>query len=70
MAKPLVSDQLWVVVEPLLPPTRPAGTRGHPPVPNRVALAGIIFVLKTGIPWELLPTGDGLLWHDAVASAA
>jgi transposase len=50
-----VSDDLWAVAEPLLPPTRPPGTRGHPPVANRVALAGIIFVLKTGIPWEHFP---------------
>ena len=55
MAKPLVSDALWSVVEPLLPPTRPPGTRGHPPVPNRVALTGIIFVLRTGLPWEYFP---------------
>ena len=55
MAKQLVSDDLWAVVEPLLPPTRPPGTRGHPPVPNRVALAGIIFVLRTGLPWEYFP---------------
>ena len=64
-----VGDDLWAVAEPLLPPTRPAGTPGHPPVPNRVALAGIIFVLKTGIPGTL-PAGSGLLWHDAVAPAA
>jgi transposase len=55
MAKRLVSDELWAAVEPLLPPVRRAGTRGHPPVPNRVALAGIVFVLKTGIPWEYFP---------------
>ena len=55
MAKQLVGDDLWAVVEPLLPPVKPPGTRGHPPVPNRVALAGIIFVLKTGIPWEYFP---------------
>jgi transposase len=55
MAKTLVSDELWAVVAPLLPPTRPPGTRGHPPVPNRVALAGIIFVLRTGLPWEYFP---------------
>lgn len=55
MAKQLVSDELWAVVEPLLPRTRPPGTRGHPPVPNRVALAGIVFVLKTGLPWEYFP---------------
>src|SRR5688500_269404 len=55
MAAPLVSDELWAVVGPLLPPEKPPGTRGRPPVPNRVALAGIIFVLKTGIPWEHFP---------------
>jgi transposase len=67
MAKPLVSDELWAVVEPLLPPTRPPGTRGHPPVPNRVALAGSIFVLKTGLPWESFPQELGCcgmtLWN-------
>jgi transposase len=67
MAKPLVSDALWAVVEPLLPPTRPPGTRGHPPVPNRVALTGVIFVLKTGIPWEYFPQELGCcgmtLWN-------
>src|SRR5919197_181389 len=67
MTKPLVSDELWAVVEPLLPPTRPPGTRGHPPVPNRVALTGIIFVLKTGIPWEYFPQELGCcgmtLWN-------
>jgi transposase len=55
MAKPLVSDALWAVVAPLLPPHRPPGTRGRPRVPDRAALTGIIFVLKTGIPWEYLP---------------
>lgn len=50
-----VDDALWAVVEPLLPPTRPPGTRGQPPTPNRVALAGIIFVLRTGLPWEAFP---------------
>src|ERR671939_245717 len=67
MPKPLVSDDLWAVVEPLLPPTRPPRTRGHPPVPNRVALTGIIFVLKTGIPWEYFPQELGCcgmtLWN-------
>jgi transposase len=67
MTKPLVSDELWAVVEPLLPPTRPSGTRGHPPVANRVALTGIVFVLKTGIPWEYFPQELGCsgmtLWN-------
>ena|SRR5688572_30513249 len=55
MAKLLVPDELWEKVEPLLPPAREAGTRGRPPVPNRAALTGILFVLKTGIAWEDLP---------------
>jgi transposase len=59
MAKPLLPDDLWAVIEPLLPqrPPRPQG--GRPPVSNRQALTGIIFVLKSGIPWELLPQEMG-----------
>lgn len=60
MAKPLVSDELWQVVEPLLPakPAHPKG--GHPfTVPDRAALSGIIFVLKTGIQWDYLPQEMG-----------
>ena len=55
MAKPLVSDELWEVIEPLLPKHVPSPKGGAPPVPDRNALTGIIFVLKTGIPWEDLP---------------
>ena len=29
---------------------------GRPRVPDRAALTGIIFVLKSGFPWEMLPT--------------
>ena len=71
MAKPLVSDELWAIIEPLLPPKPAQPKGGRPPVPDRAALAGIIFVLKTGIPWEYLPAGDGLrLRHDLLAAAA
>ncbi len=55
MARPLVADEVWNKIEPLLPPVREAGTRGRPPIPNRAALTGILFVLKTGIAWEDLP---------------
>jgi len=60
MAKPLVTDDLWGIIEPLLPPPLP-GRRdrrrrgGRPPVGDRKALAGIMFVLRTGVPWESLP---------------
>jgi transposase len=56
MANPLVSDELWELVAPLLPPEPPKPKGGRPRIPNRQVLSGILFVLKTGIPWEDLPT--------------
>lgn len=55
MAKPLLTDELWEQIEPLLPPATPRPKGGRPPVGNRAALTGILFVLRTGIPWEYLP---------------
>jgi len=59
MKKPLVPDELWAIVEPLLPPEPPKPKGGRPRVPDRAALTGIIFVLKSGIPWEMLPQEMG-----------
>jgi len=59
MAKPLVTDELWKIIGPLLPPPKPRPKGGRPPVPNRNALTGILFVLKTGIGWEDLPQEMG-----------
>ncbi len=59
MSKPLVSDELWTIIEPLLPPEPAKPKGGRPRVPNRAALTGIIFVLKSGIPWEMLPLEMG-----------
>ena len=59
MAKPLLSDDLWSHIVPLLPPARPRPKGGRPPVTNRAALTGILFVLKTGLPWEYLPAEMG-----------
>ena len=55
MSKPLVSDELWAIVAPLLPAEPPKPKGGRPRVSDRAALTGIIFVLKSGIPWEMLP---------------
>ena len=52
----LVSEELWKEIEPLLPPEpEPSPKGGRPRVNNRQALAGIVFVLRTGIPWQSLP---------------
>src|SRR6478736_2996267 len=55
MSRPLVSEALWAVVAPLLPPEPPKPKGGRPRLSDRAALTGIIFVLKSGIPWEMLP---------------
>ena len=60
MAKPLVCDQLWAAIEPLLPQEPPKPKGGRPrSVGNRAALSGILFVLQSGIPWEMLPQEMG-----------
>jgi len=55
MSKPLVPDDLWTRIEPLLPSEPPKPNGGRPRIPDRACLTGIIFVLKSGIAWELLP---------------
>src|SRR5262249_26104616 len=61
MAKPLLPDDLWELLGRLLPPPKPRRHRypGRKPIDNRKALTGILFVLKTGIPWEDLPQEMG-----------
>ena len=76
MAEAIVSDELWGLVEPLIPPESPKPKGGRPRIPARAALTGILFVLRSGIPWEMLPQemgcGSGMTcwrrlreWHEA-----
>jgi transposase len=59
MAKKRVSETLWKAIAPLLPEHERSPKGGRPPVPDRACLEGIIFVLKTGMPWQMLPTRLG-----------
>jgi transposase len=60
MAQPLVSDELWELVEPLIPKVkRRSRYPGRKRIDDRKVLAGILFVLKTGIGWEHLPQEMG-----------
>ena len=51
----MVSEELWEVIGTLLPakPLKPKG--GRPRVPDRAVLAGIVYVLMSGVPWSMLP---------------
>lgn len=52
----LINGGLWQRIEPLLPRPKISKTgAGRPRVSDRAALNGILFVLRTGIPWEDLP---------------
>jgi transposase len=59
MARPLLPDDLWCEIAPLLPPPRPRPKGGRRPIENRAALTGILFVLRSGLPWEMLPAEMG-----------
>ena len=61
MSQPLIDDALWRRIKPLLPkpPRRRWKSMGRPRVPDRAALTGILFVLRSGIPWQMLPKEMG-----------
>jgi transposase len=61
MAKPLLEDDLWRMIEPILPKPRPRRRRhpGRRPLDDRTVLRGILFVLKSGIAWEDFPCEMG-----------
>src|SRR5215207_10978773 len=56
-AETLVSEQLWQAIQPLLP-TPPRRYGGRPRIDDRAALAGIVYQLRTGVPWRLLPVRE------------
>lgn len=55
MAMELLPDELWDEIEPLLPTHPPQPDGGRPFADDREALLGIIFVLRTGMPWQMIP---------------
>lgn len=76
MSPELLPARLWRTIKPLLPPEKPKPKGGRPRIDDRKVLTGIIFVLRTGTPWEYLPKecgwGTGMTclnrireWHEA-----
>ncbi|WP_329347430.1 transposase [Streptomyces sp. NBC_01261] len=54
-----MSDELWSLIESLLPEPDPKLVEDRPRVPDRQVLCGILFVLDTGIQWEYAPQALG-----------
>ena len=54
-----VPDDLWAAVRPLLPSEPPKPRGGRPRAPDRAALAGVLFVLRTGAQWREVPAELG-----------
>jgi transposase len=80
MPEPILPDDLWERIEPIIPKPRRKNRHvryaGRRPTDPRKVMTGIVFALKTGIPWEFLaptslfPSGHTCLrklkqWHRA-----
>jgi transposase len=61
-----IPDELWDEIKIILPPEKPDKTIGRPIVPFRKVLDGILYVLRTGCQWKMLPKkeyGSGSTCH-------
>lgn len=54
-----IPDELWDEIKIILPKEKTSKTIGRPIVPFRKVLNGIIYILRTGCQWKLLPPGYG-----------
>lgn len=51
---PLATDEPWALVAPLPRKRRAHSKGGRPWVDDRAVLTGILFVLRSGVPWRML----------------
>lgn len=60
-----IPDELWDEIKKVLPKEKSLKTVGRPIVPYRKVLDGILYVLKTGCQWKMLPKeyGSGSTCH-------
>jgi putative transposase len=60
-----IPDKLWDEIKKMLPEEKPSKTVGRPITPYRKVLDGILYVLRTGCQWKMLPSeyGSGSTCH-------
>ena len=60
-----IPDKLWIEIKTILPKEKPPKTVGRPVVPYRKVIDGILYILRTGCQWKLLPKeyGSGSTSH-------
>jgi transposase len=60
-----ISDKLWNILSSTLPTEKPNKTIGRPVTPFRKVMDGILYVLRTGCQWKMLPKefGSGSTCH-------
>jgi transposase len=60
-----IPDELWDEIRLILPPEKSNKTIGRPVVPFRKVLDGILYVLRTGCQWKMIPKeyGSGSTCH-------
>ena len=61
----MISDELWDRISTILPYEKPNNTIGRPIIPYRKVLDGVLYVLRTGCQWKMLPKeyGSGSTCH-------
>jgi transposase len=54
-----LTDEQWLLIQPLLPPLRASGGRGRPPLDQRALINGILWKLRNNRPWRTVPSRYG-----------
>src|SRR6476469_10945299 len=54
-----IPDELWDEIKIILPPEKANNTTGRPVISFRKVLDGILYILRTGCQWKMLPKEYG-----------